>query len=79
MGAHGTVEWLPGNALGLSADCYPELCLRELPNVYPYIVNLPGEGTQAKRRAAAVLIGHMPPPMKQAGLYRALEELSQLL
>ena len=79
VGAHGTVEWLPGKALGLSADCYPELCLRELPNVYPYIVNLPGEGTQAKRRAAAVLIGHMPPPMKQAGLYGALEELSVLL
>lgn len=78
MGAHGTVEWLPGKALGLSADCYPELCLRELPNVYPYIVNLRAKG-RGQRRAAAVLIGHMPPPMKQAGLYGALEELSVLL
>lgn len=65
---HGSLEWLPGKALGLSEECYPELALAELPNLYPYIINNPGEGTQAKRRSHAVVVDHIPPPMRNAEL-----------
>lgn len=79
MGAHGTLEWLPGKSVCLSEACAPDAALGELPNAYPYIVNLPGEGTQAKRRSSAVLISHMVPAMQEAGLYGELAELSELL
>ncbi|WP_168582791.1 cobaltochelatase subunit CobN [Gephyromycinifex aptenodytis] len=68
VGTHGSLEWLPGKALGLSQECYPELALADLPNIYPYIVNNPGEGTQAKRRSHCALVDHLTPPMRNAAL-----------
>ncbi len=79
MGKHGNLEWLPGKATALSASCYPEIMLSDLPNFYPYIINNPGEGTQAKRRAHAVIIDHLIPPMTQAETYDDLARLEQLL
>jgi cobaltochelatase CobN len=79
LGKHGNLEWLPGKGAALSSGCYPEVVLCDLPNIYPYIVNNPGEGTQAKRRAAAVIVNHLIPPMTQAGTYGELQQLEQLL
>lgn len=79
VGTHGSLEWLPGKGAGLSAECYPELALGDLPNVYPYLLTIVGEGIQAKRRGAASLIGHLPPPMSEAGMYDELAELEKLL
>ncbi len=79
MGKHGNLEWLPGQALALSADCYPELCLGPLPHLYPFIVNDPGEGTQAKRRAGAVIIDHLTPPLTRAGTYGPLRDLERVV
>ncbi len=79
MGKHGNLEWLPGKATALSSECYPEVMLSDLPNFYPYIINNPGEGTQAKRRAHAVIIDHLIPPMTQAETYDDLARLEQLL
>jgi cobaltochelatase CobN len=79
MGKHGNLEWLPGKATALSSECYPEIMLSDLPNFYPYIINNPGEGTQAKRRAHAVIVDHLIPPMTQAETYDDLARLEQLL
>jgi cobaltochelatase CobN len=79
MGKHGNLEWLPGKATALSAGCYPEIMLADLPNFYPYIINNPGEGTQAKRRAHAVIVDHLIPPMTQAETYDDLARLEQWL
>jgi cobaltochelatase CobN len=79
LGKHGNLEWLPGKSVALSEACYPEVVLRDLPNVYPYIINNPGEGTQAKRRSAAVIVDHLIPPMTQAGTYGVLRRLEHLL
>jgi cobaltochelatase CobN len=79
LGKHGNLEWLPGKGTALSAACYPEVMLRDLPHIYPYIINNPGEGTQAKRRTAAVIVDHLIPPMTQAGTYGELRELENLL
>ena len=79
LGKHGTLEWLPGKGLGLSAECAPDQVLRELPLVYPFIVNDPGEGTQAKRRAHATIVDHLVPPMARADTYGDLARLEQLL
>jgi len=79
LGKHGTLEWLPGKGLGMSASCGPDAVLGELPLVYPFIVNDPGEGTQAKRRAHATVIDHMIPPMARADAYGELAKLEQLL
>lgn len=79
IGTHGSLEWLPGKALGMSEECYPELALENLPNIYPYIVNNPGEGTQAKRRSACALVDHLTPPMTEAGLYDETAELERAL
>ena len=79
MGKHGNLEWLPGKSLALSQDCFPEACLGPLPNLYPFIVNDPGEGTQAKRRAAAVIIDHLTPPLTRAESYGPLAELERLV
>ncbi|NED95552.1 cobaltochelatase subunit CobN [Phytoactinopolyspora alkaliphila] len=79
LGKHGTLEWLPGKGLGLSNDSAPDAVLGDLPLIYPFIVNDPGEGTQAKRRAHAVLIDHMIPPMARADTYGDLAKLEQLL
>ncbi len=79
VGKHGNVEWLPGKALALSAECFPEAALGPLPHVYPFIVNDPGEGSQAKRRGAAVIVDHLTPPLTRAGSHGALEELERLV
>ena len=79
LGKHGTLEWLPGKGLGLSADCAPDAVLGDLPLIYPFIVNDPGEGTQAKRRAHATIIDHLIPPMARADTYGDLAKLEQLL
>ena len=79
LGKHGTLEWLPGKGLGLSASCAPDAVLGDLPLVYPFIVNDPGEGTQAKRRGHAVVVDHMVPPMARADTYGDLAKLEQLL
>jgi cobaltochelatase CobN len=79
LGKHGTLEWLPGKGLGLSAGCAPDAVLGDLPLVYPFIVNDPGEGTQAKRRAHAVIIDHLVPPMARADTYGEMAKLEQLL
>jgi cobaltochelatase CobN len=79
LGKHGTLEWLPGKGLGLSAECAPDAVLGDLPVVYPFIVNDPGEGTQAKRRAHAVIVDHLVPPMARADSYGEMARLEQLL
>jgi cobaltochelatase CobN len=79
LGKHGNLEWLPGKALALSADCFPEAVLGPMPNLYPFIVNDPGEGSQAKRRTAAVIIDHLTPPMTRAETYGPLAELEGLV
>ncbi len=78
-GKHGTLEWLPGKALGLSAACYPTLAQGDVPLFYPFIVDDPGEGTQAKRRAHACVIDHLVPPMTKAETYDELAKLQRLL
>jgi cobaltochelatase CobN len=79
LGKHGTLEWLPGKGLGLAADCAPDAVLGNVPLVYPFIVNDPGEGTQAKRRGHATIIDHLIPPMARADTYGDLAKLEQLL
>ncbi|WP_323798119.1 cobaltochelatase subunit CobN [Nisaea sp.] len=79
MGKHGNMEWLPGKSLALSESCYPEAVFGALPNLYPFIVNDPGEGTQAKRRSAAVIIDHLTPPLTRAESYGPLKELEALV
>lgn len=79
MGKHGTMEWLPGKGLGLSRGCAPDAVLGELPLIYPFIVNDPGEGTQAKRRGHATVVDHLVPPMARADTYGDLAKLEQLL
>jgi cobaltochelatase CobN len=79
MGAHGTLEWLPGKAVALTESCFPELMVGCLPVIYPFIVSNPGEAAQAKRRIAAVTIGHLPPPLVDAGLVGDARELERLI
>ncbi|HEU4494748.1 MAG TPA: cobaltochelatase subunit CobN [Rubrobacteraceae bacterium] len=79
LGKHGTLEWLPGKSLGLSSSCAPDAALRDVPLFYPFVVNDPGEGTQAKRRAHACVVDHLIPPMTRAETYDNLARLEQLL
>jgi cobaltochelatase CobN len=79
MGKHGNLEWLPGKALALSDTCFPEAALGPTPHIYPFIVNDPGEGTQAKRRAQAVIIDHLTPPLTRAETYGPLRDLEALV
>lgn len=79
LGKHGNLEWLPGKALALSEACLPEVALGPLPHLYPFIVNDPGEGTQAKRRAAGVIIDHLTPPLTRAEGHGELREIEGLL
>jgi cobaltochelatase CobN len=79
LGKHGTLEWLPGKALGLGAACAPDAAIGDVPFFYPFVVNDPGEGVQAKRRAHAVVIDHLVAPMMRAETYDELAELEQLL
>ncbi|MEV0255347.1 cobaltochelatase subunit CobN [Streptomyces sp. NPDC050732] len=79
LGKHGNLEWLPGKNAGLSAACGPDAALGDLPLIYPFLVNDPGEGTQAKRRVHATLIDHLVPPMDRADSYGDIARLEQLL
>ena len=79
MGAHGTLEWLPGKAVALTAACFPEIVTGALPVIYPFIVSNPGEAAQAKRRIAGVTIGHLPPPLIAGGPSGEAHELELLL
>ncbi|MCA3574190.1 MAG: cobaltochelatase subunit CobN, partial [Aestuariivirga sp.] len=78
-GKHGNLEWLPGKANALSAECLPEAALGPLPQLYPFIVNDPGEGTQAKRRTGAVIIDHLTPPLTRAESYGPLKDIEALV
>ncbi len=79
MGKHGNLEWLPGKAVALSEACWPEVVFGPTPHIYPFIVNDPGEGTQAKRRSAAVIIDHLTPPLTRAESYGPLRDLEALV
>ncbi|MET9696643.1 cobaltochelatase subunit CobN [Streptomyces sp. NPDC006529] len=79
LGKHGNLEWLPGKNAGLSASCAPDAALGDLPLVYPFLVNDPGEGTQAKRRVHATLVDHLVPPMARAESYGDIARLEQHL
>lgn len=79
VGKHGNLEWLPGKSLALSQACYPEAVLGPVPHIYPFIVNDPGEGTQAKRRSSAVIIDHLTPPLTRAESYGPLKDLEALV
>jgi len=79
LGAHGTLEWLPGKAVAGSEVCAPRALLGPTPMIYPFIVNDPGEAAQAKRRLAAVTLGHKPPPMSEAGVSGPLAEVERLV
>ncbi|WP_148282956.1 cobaltochelatase subunit CobN [Pseudogulbenkiania sp. NH8B] len=79
VGKHGTLEWLPGKGVGVSEHCFPDALLGDLPMFYPFILNDPGEGSQAKRRAHSVIIDHLTPPMTTADTYGPLAQLTQLV
>lgn len=79
VGKHGTLEWLPGKSIGLSENCFPDAFLADLPLFYPFIINDPGEGAQAKRRAHAVVVDHLTPAMTSADSYGELALLTQLV
>lgn len=79
MGKHGNLEWLPGKAIGLSNQCFPEVIMGPIPHLYPFIVNNPGEGSQAKRRTSAVIIDHLIPPLARAENHGDLLEIERLL
>lgn len=79
MGKHGNLEWLPGKSVALSETCFPEAVFGPTPHIYPFIVNDPGEGTQAKRRAQAVIIDHLTPPLTRAETYGPLRDLEALV
>ncbi len=79
IGAHGTLEWLPGKAVALSDACWPEALIGDLPVIYPFIVNDPGEAAQAKRRIGAVTLGHIPPPLRESATPDRLSRLEALL
>ncbi|MEV0702359.1 cobaltochelatase subunit CobN [Saccharopolyspora sp. NPDC050389] len=79
LGKHGNLEWLPGKTAGMSASCAPDAAIADLPLIYPFLVNDPGEGTQAKRRVHATLVDHLVPPMARAESYGDIARLEQLL
>lgn len=79
MGAHGTLEWLPGKAAALGPSCWPQVLLGGLPMIYPFIVSDPGEAAQARRRLGAITLGHLPPPLAQSQLPAPLITLEHLL
>lgn len=79
MGKHGNLEWLPGKAVALSETCLPEAAMGPMPHLYPFIVNDPGEGTQAKRRSSAAIIDHLTPPLSRAETYGPLRDLESLI
>ena len=74
IGAHGTLEWLPGKSVALSDECWPEALIGELPVIYPFIVNDPGEAAQAKRRIGAITLGHVPPALKPSDVHDRMSQ-----
>ena len=78
IGKHGSLEWLPGKSTGLSESCFPDIAISDLPNIYPYIINNPGEGAQAKRRSYCCIIDHLAPVMHNADSYGEMAELHVL-
>ena len=78
LGTHGNLEWLPGKATGLDRSCYPDIGLGSLPNIYPYLMTISGEGVIAKRRSSACLIGYLPAPVAEAGAFDELAELEKM-
>ena len=79
LGKHGTLEWMPGKSVGLSRDCFPDALLGAMPVIYPFVVNDPGEGVQAKRRGHAVIVDHLIPPITRADSYGQIAQLEQLM
>jgi cobaltochelatase CobN len=79
VGKHGNLEWLPGKTSGMSAACGADAAIGDIPLIYPFLINDPGEGTQAKRRVHATLIGHLVPPMARAESYGDIARLEQLM
>jgi magnesium chelatase subunit H len=79
VGTHGAMEFMPGKQVGLSGECWPDRLIGELPNIYIYSVNNPSEGSIAKRRSYAELISYLTPPIENAGLYRELSTLKELI
>lgn len=79
VGTHGTLEWLPGKSVGLSEECFPDIVLDDIPHLYPYIIDNPGEGTQAKRRSCAVILDHLIPAMMRADGYGEIQDLEMKL
>jgi cobaltochelatase CobN len=79
FGTHGTLEWLPGKSLAMSAECAPDVLLADMPLIYPFVVNNPGEGAQAKRRTHAVIVDHLVPPLTHAESYGPLATLARLV
>ena len=79
LGKHGTLEWLPGKGIGLSSSCYPEVAMDDVPLFYPFIINDPGEGAQAKRRAHATIVDHLIPSMTTADSYGDIARIEQLM
>ena len=79
MGTHGSLEWLPGKTVGLSSKCFPDVILDSIPNIYPYMIDDPGEGIQAKRRSESVLIGHLNATLTRADGYDDLEKINELV
>jgi cobaltochelatase CobN len=79
LGTHGTLEWLPGKEVSLSGSCYPDIAIDALPNIYPYIISNPGEGTQAKRRGYCALVDHLIPSMIEGGNYDELSDLDDMM
>lgn len=79
IGTHGSLEWLPGKNAGMGPHCYPDVSQLDLPNVYPYLITITGEGIQAKRRSSACLIEHLPAPQTHAGLYDEMDELEKVM
>jgi len=79
IGKHGSLEWLPGKSVGLSESCFPDIAISDLPNIYPYIINNPGEGTQAKRRSYCCIIDHLVPVMHNADAYDEMAQIEVML
>lgn len=79
IGTHGTLEWLPGKEIGLSKDCYPDINIDDIPHLYPYIIDVPGEGLQAKRRSYSVVIDHLIPSLRASRTYDYLKEIENLI
>jgi cobaltochelatase CobN len=79
IGTHGTLEWLPGKQIALSEECYPDICIDDIPHIYPYIIDIPGEGMQAKRRSYCAIIDHLIPSLVKASSYDYIGELDELI